>query len=113
MPRTGRRRGPTTTRAVILEVAARRFAEAGYDATSLRAIASEAGVDPAVVVHFFGSKQGLFQAAVGWPFDPSDVLADVTGQGAEPLAAGLARTFLGFWRIRRRVPRCWRSSARR
>lgn len=54
-------------------------------------------MDPAVVVHFFGSKQGLFQAAVGWPFDPSDVLADVTGQGAEPLAAGLARTFLGFW----------------
>jgi AcrR family transcriptional regulator len=97
MPRTGRRRGPSTTRAAILDAAARRFAEAGYDATSLRAIAAEVGVDPAVVLHFFGSKDGLFQAAVGWPFDPSGTLADVTQHGSRTIAARLARTFLGFW----------------
>ncbi len=97
MARTGRRRGPSTTRAAIVAAAARRFAEAGYDATSIRAIAADAGVDPAVIVHFFGSKDGLFQAAVGWPFDPSGALAEITVQGSEPIAVRLARAFIGFW----------------
>jgi AcrR family transcriptional regulator len=97
MARTGRRRGTSTTRATILDVAARRFANGGYDATSLRAIAAEAGVDPAVVLHFFGSKDGLFEAAVGWPFDPSGMLAELADNTSEPIAEHLARTFFGFW----------------
>lgn len=97
MARTGRRRGPSTTRVTILDVAARRFAEGGYDATSLRGIAAEAGVDPAVVVHFFGSKDGLFQATVGWPFDPSGMLAELADSASEPVATQLARRFFGFW----------------
>lgn len=97
MARTGRRRGPSTTRDTILRVAARRFAQAGYDATSLRGIAADAGVDAAVVLHFFGSKDGLFQAAVGWPFDPSGALAEIAERGSEPIATSLARTFFGFW----------------
>ncbi|HEX2037501.1 MAG TPA: TetR family transcriptional regulator [Chloroflexota bacterium] len=97
MARTGRRRGPSTTRGAILDVARRRFAEAGYGATSLRGIAAEVGVDPAVVVHFFGSKEGLFQAAVGWPFDPAAVAVRVAGPGAAGIGERIARTFLELW----------------
>jgi AcrR family transcriptional regulator len=97
MARTGRRRGPSLTRAAILDAAARRFAEAGYDAASLRAIAAEAGVDPAVVLHFFGSKDGLFQAAVGWPFDPSGVMDQMAAAGPGSIGERLARVFLHFW----------------
>lgn len=97
MSRTGRRPGPSTTREAILEIARRRFAEAGFDATSMRAIAAEAGVDPAVVAHFFASKDGLFRAAVGWPFDPDRVGAELTGPGPEGIAARITRTFLSSW----------------
>jgi AcrR family transcriptional regulator len=97
MVRTGRRPGVSTSRARILEIARRRFAEAGYDATSMRAIAAEAGVDPSVVVHFFGSKDGLFRAAVGWPFDPAGLPAEVEASGGGDIGLGLARTFLGHW----------------
>jgi AcrR family transcriptional regulator len=97
MSRTGRRRGASTTRADLLEIARRRFAEAGYEATSMRGIAAEAGVDPSVVVHFFGSKDGLFRAAVGWPFDPAHLTAEIMVKGGDDLGAGVARTFLGYW----------------
>src|SRR5436309_7394484 len=80
MARTGRRPGPSTTRATILEAARRRFADRGYDATSIRAIAAGAGVDPGVVMHFFGSKDALFQAAVGWPFDPARPAAQIAAR---------------------------------
>jgi AcrR family transcriptional regulator len=97
MPRTGRRPGPNTTRQAIVDAARRRFAAAGYDATSLRAVAADAGVDVGVVLHFFGSKSGLFQAAVGWPFDPARVdesLLAATGDGP---GTRLARTFFNYW----------------
>jgi AcrR family transcriptional regulator len=99
MARTGRRRGPSTSRATILKVAAQRFAEGGYEGTSLRSVAAEAGVDPAVVLHFFGSKEGLFRAAVGWPFDPAGMLAELAdgSNTPEPMATHLARSFFGFW----------------
>ena len=97
MARTGRRPGPSTTRAALLEAARRGFAEGGYEATSIRAIAAAAGVDPAVALHFFGSKEGLFRAAVGWPFDPAPVAERLAAVPREELGAALARTFLGFW----------------
>ncbi|HLZ26757.1 MAG TPA: TetR family transcriptional regulator [Chloroflexota bacterium] len=97
MPRTGRRPGPNTTRGHILDVARRQFALAGFDATSLRAIAAESGVDPGVVMHFFGSKNGLFQAAVGWPFDPGPFTAQIAEDGPDGVAARLARAFLAVW----------------
>jgi AcrR family transcriptional regulator len=95
--RTGRRRGRSTTRAAILEAARRRFAEGGYDAASLRLIAADAGVDPAVVVHFFGSKEGLFRSAVGWPFDPERIAAQLASGSPDGLAERVARTFFGIW----------------
>jgi AcrR family transcriptional regulator len=97
MARTGRRPGPSTTRAAILAAARRRFADAGFDAASMRAIAADAGVDPAVVVHFFGSKDGLFRQAVGWPFDPARAASRITAPGPERVPERIARTFLDFW----------------
>ena len=97
MPRTGRRPGPSTTRAAILEVARAQFAHAGYDGTSLRAIAAEAGVDTGVVQHFFGSKDELFRAVVGWPFDPGHLEAELSGRSARGLGRRLARAFFSYW----------------
>src|SRR5690242_14376813 len=97
MARTGRRPGATVTREAILDAARRRFAEAGYDQTSIRAVAADAGVNPALVMQFFGSKEALFQAAVRWPFDPIEVAPHLVGQGRAGLAERLARTFLTLW----------------
>jgi len=95
--RTGRRPGPTSTRSTILEAARRRFAAAGYSATSLRGIAADACVDAGVVLHFFGSKEGLFRAAVGWPFDPARAEQTLLSSSAEPLGTRLAQTFFEYW----------------
>jgi AcrR family transcriptional regulator len=97
MARTGRRPGATSSRTAILDAARRRFAAAGYDATSLRAVAADVGVDPAVVVHFFGSKDGLFRAAVGWPFDPAQLASEIGAPAPAALSERIARIFLGFW----------------
>lgn len=97
MARTGRRPGSTATRDAILEAARRRFAENGYDGTSIRTIAGDAGVDPALTLHFFGSKDALFQAALAWPLEPQELTRRILGDG--PVGAGerLARTFLELW----------------
>jgi AcrR family transcriptional regulator len=68
--RAGRRPGTSGTRDAILAAARRQFAEQGYDRTTLRSVAAEAGVDPALVVHFFGSKQHLFLTGMELPIDP-------------------------------------------
>jgi AcrR family transcriptional regulator len=75
----GRRPGSSRTREAILRSARRLFAELGYDRTTIRAIAADAEVDPALVVHFFGSKQQLFLAVVELPFDPAEVLPRLLG----------------------------------
>ncbi|ACY99990.1 MULTISPECIES: TetR/AcrR family transcriptional regulator [Thermomonospora] len=102
----GRRPGPTETREQILDCARRLFADKGYDGASLRAIAREAGVDPALVHHFFGTKQGVFIAAMNLPLDPAAVVArlrDVPSR--RELGAALAETFLGVWEDpERRIP---------
>ena len=73
MSRTGRRPGVPDTRDAIVAVARRRFATRGYDATSLRSIATEAKVDPALLIHYFGSKDQLFVAATGLPAGLSEL----------------------------------------
>jgi AcrR family transcriptional regulator len=90
----GRRPGETTTRDAILEAARELFAERGYDRTTIRGIARAAGVDPSLVLHFFGSKQALFVATAELPFDPETALPAIF---AEPSEAGLrlARFVLG------------------
>jgi AcrR family transcriptional regulator len=67
--RTGRRPGVSGTRTAILDAARRQFGGLGFDRTTVRSIAAEAEVDPALVTHFFGSKQRLFLAAMDLPFE--------------------------------------------
>lgn len=65
------------TQLLILQAARHRFARDGYTRASLRAIAADAGVDQRMIAHYFGSKQGLFLAAVGLPVHPAEVLREV------------------------------------
>src|SRR6202042_150198 len=69
----GRRPGNADTRGEIVEAAKRVFAAKGYDGASLRAVAREAQVDPALVHHYFDGKASLFIAAMALPFDPRAV----------------------------------------
>lgn len=78
------------TRAAIADAAQRLFAERGYDATSVRAIAAEAGVDPALVIRHFGSKEALFLRA---PEQGQGVSAVLDGP-IDDLGRRLVRYFL-------------------
>jgi AcrR family transcriptional regulator len=81
----------------LLSAARRKFSERGYERATIRAIASEAGVDPALVLHFFGSKQKLFEQAVGWPFDPSEVGRRLLASSPEAMGERMAALFLDLW----------------
>jgi AcrR family transcriptional regulator len=96
MTRTGRRPGTSDTRDQILAVARRRFATRGYDATSLRGIATDAKVDPALLIHYFGTKEGLFTAATGLPTGLSELFAGQPVQTLRDFAESLVRSYLGF-----------------
>lgn len=96
MPRTGRRPGPSSTRTAIAAAAARRFTAIGYDATSLRQVAADAGVDPALVRRFFGSKEQLFTAVASALIDPERALAAVAGGPVEAAGERLLRYFLSL-----------------
>jgi AcrR family transcriptional regulator len=94
MSRTGRRPGTPDTRDAILAVARRRFATRGYDATSLRGIAADAQVDPALLIHYFGTKEGLFAAAAGLPARLSELFAGLDGATPRESAEALVRGYL-------------------
>jgi AcrR family transcriptional regulator len=89
--RSGRRPGESGTREAIVRAARRLFAELGYDRTTIRAIAAEAGVDAALVVHFFGSKQQLFLSVVKLPFEPAAVLPGLLAGDRATVGERLAR----------------------
>lgn len=94
MNRSGRRPGTPDTRDAIVAVARRGFATRGYDATSLRAIAAEAGVDPALVIHYFGSKEGVFVAATGMPEDLPALFDSLAAFPARDRIEALVRGYL-------------------
>lgn len=94
MVRTGRRPGESGTREAILEAARRAFAEQGYDRATIRDIAARAGVDPALVYHFYGSKEQLFAAAMHFPFQPSAIIPPLLEGDPERLAERILRLFL-------------------
>ena len=77
--RTGRRRGSTSTREAILRAARRAFARTGYGGASMRGVAAKAGVDPGLVLHFFGDKAGLYAASLRLPFEPEELEAVLEG----------------------------------
>lgn len=73
------------------------FGRQGYAATSLRAVARAAEVDPALITHYFGSKDGLFEAALALPLDPGVLVPQLLSGGTEGLGERVVRTFLGVW----------------
>ena len=93
----GRRPGESGTRQAILDAARAQFAANGWDRATIRAIASDAGVDPALVLHFFGSKALLFAAAMAWPFDTDAAVEQVLTGPRTQLGERLAAFFLSVW----------------
>ncbi|MFI6241267.1 TetR family transcriptional regulator [Micromonospora sp. NPDC050795] len=95
--RTGRRPGNPGTREAILDAARTAFAERGYDAASIRGIAGTAQVDPALVHHYFGSKDQLFLAAMNFPVDPAQLVPRVLAGDRDGVGERMVRIFLGVW----------------
>jgi len=97
VPRTGRRPGGPDTRERIAAAARALFAERGFDQASVRAIAGRAGVDPALVHHYFGTKQRLFLEAVDFPIDAIDGVREIATGSAEDVGERLVRFALRLW----------------
>ncbi|WP_407636956.1 TetR/AcrR family transcriptional regulator [Hamadaea tsunoensis] len=95
--RTGRRPGTPDTRETILSAARDAFAEKGFDGATVRAIATAAAVDPALVHHYFGTKEQLFLAAMRIPVDPAEIIPVVVGGGPDNAGENLIRMFLKMW----------------
>lgn len=94
MVRTGRRPGESGTREAIVEAARGAFAEHGYEGATIRGIAGRAGVDPALVYHFHGSKEELFAAAMRLPFQPSEMIPSLLEGDPDGLGERILRLFL-------------------
>jgi AcrR family transcriptional regulator len=97
VPRTGRRPGEPATRERIAEAARHLFAERGFDRTSVRAVAAEAGVDPALVHHYFGTKQRLFIEAVDFPIDAAAAIGTLSAGAIDDAGQRLVRFALRLW----------------
>jgi AcrR family transcriptional regulator len=97
MARTGRRPGISGTREAILDAARRAFAEQGYQHATVRGVADLAGVDPALVHHYFGTKQGLFVAAVQLPANPVEQLMAVLAEDPDQAGERMVELFLSIW----------------
>ena len=97
MTRSGRRPGQSGTKAAIAEAAGRQFGQRGFTDTTIRSVAEEAGVDPKLVMQFFGSKDGLFTASMRWPFDPAEEIPRVIGHDPSAIGLRLVRLFVTTW----------------
>jgi len=99
--KAGRRAGESGTREAILRAARDQFADCGYDGATIRAIAAAAGVDPALVHHFYGTKERLFAAAMQLPVVPSEAitaaLADAARSPDETVGHHLVSAALALW----------------
>ena len=95
--RAGRRPGDSGAREDILVAARHAFGTVGFTAATVRGIARSADVDPALVHHYFGTKDQLFAAALELPVDPGHVVPELVSAGLDGLGERLARTFLGVW----------------
>lgn len=99
--RAGRPAGDSRTREAILDAARTQFAERGYVGATIRAIAAAAGVDPALVHHYYGTKEKLFAAAMRLPVVPSEVISAALAPAARPdgqaLGEQIVRTALTLW----------------
>lgn len=95
--RSGRRPGNQDTRTSILDAARRVFAEKGYDQASIRAIASAAEVDPALVHHYFGTKEKLFLESMDAPINPGELIPAALDGPRSEAGERLIRLVLSVW----------------
>jgi AcrR family transcriptional regulator len=95
--RPGRPPGASETRDKILTSARELFARNGIGNTSIRAIASDAGVDPALVHHYYGTKEKLFTAAINVKFDPAEILVPLQTTPVDQLGRTLPALILPLW----------------
>jgi AcrR family transcriptional regulator len=95
--RSGRRPGNQDTRQSILEAARTTFAEKGYDNASIRAIAASAEVDPALVHHYFGTKEKLFLATMNAPINPGELIPQALDGPRDQAGVRLVRMALSVW----------------
>jgi len=92
--RSGRRPGHSGAKEQILAAAREQFAAGGYEGTSIRGIAAAAEVDPALVHHYFVTKEKLFVAVVAPPADPDELIPQVVAGPAEEVGERVVRMFL-------------------
>ncbi len=93
----GRRSGdPAVTRQAILDAARQEFAANGFDRTTIRAIATAAGVDPSLIMHYFGNKRTLFATAHDVQIDADAVIEAILATPREHRGAVIVRFYLGF-----------------
>lgn len=95
--RPGRPPGTSDTRERILACARDLFARNGFDKTSIRAVATAAGVDPALVHHYYGTKTQLFAAAIHIPIDPMHVIAPLREIPVDQIGYTLPSLLLPLW----------------
>src|SRR5699024_3394281 len=88
---------PPTSRDRILEAARVLFAEHGYTRTTLRAIAADAGCDVALIPHYFGNKQGLFDAATPLPLPAESLRSPVLAAPLDRIGLAVSQTFVTVW----------------
>jgi AcrR family transcriptional regulator len=94
--RSGRRPGPTTTREAITSAARAQFSELGYDRTTIRGVARAAGVDPALVLRFYGSKDALFREVMALPPAAAEALERIADGPRETVGRRLAELIVGL-----------------
>jgi AcrR family transcriptional regulator len=97
MPRTGRRPGRSGAREAILAAARESFTASGYDRASIRDIAGRAGVDPALVHHYYGTKHELFIAAVELPVDVTVLLERILDGERDQVGERIVAMLLSVW----------------
>ncbi|MET1075929.1 MAG: TetR family transcriptional regulator [Umezawaea sp.] len=96
--RRGRRAGGADTKAVLLDAAREVFVERGYEGATVRSIAAKAGVDAAMVNHWYGSKENLFaQAVLKLPFDPVELVKRLLDGPPELTGERIVRNFIVIW----------------
>ena len=96
--RRGRRPGGTDTREALLTAAREVFIEQGFNGATVRAIATKAGVDAAMVNHWFGSKEGLFgEAVLKLPFNPQDIIKILLSADPDDIGRTIVHTFVTTW----------------
>ncbi|MGH8914151.1 MAG: TetR family transcriptional regulator [Acidimicrobiia bacterium] len=97
MARSGRRPGAEDTKGTILAAARAEFAAKGFHGATIRGIAAGAGVDPALVHHYFGTKDDLFAVSIDLPLRPAEVAEAALSGGPESMGRNITTLFFTVW----------------